>query len=202
MTESDILRALAGYCRERKFRFFGHVKDGSMYSRQQRILDGFAVAERQFLNPVTVGYEVKVSRSDFLRDEKWQEYLPVCTTFYFVVPDGLIAAGELPEGIGLMYCSDSGAITIIKKARRRDLDKDRLFEVFKYLVFHRCYPETEKVKAAAKRVRRLERDLADNQKTIQNWRDRYVDVRNELHELKRGKRLGGADNDDSLAGRI
>ncbi|MDT8900928.1 MmcB family DNA repair protein [Anaeroselena agilis] len=185
MTESDVIRALARYCRDRKFRFFAHVKDGSYYNRQQRILDGFVVKERQFLNPVTEGFEVKVSRSDFLRDDKWQEYLPVCTSFYFVVPEGMVTTDEVPEGIGLIYCNERGILTIIKKARRRDLDQARLFEIFKYLVYNRTYSETEKVKAAARKVRRAERGLEEAQKTIKNWRDRYYDVSNELHTLKR-----------------
>lgn len=42
MNESDILRALSLDCREHKKLFFAHVKDGSYYARQQRILDGFA----------------------------------------------------------------------------------------------------------------------------------------------------------------
>lgn len=187
MTEADIIRALVRYSKEKKFRFFAHVKDGSYYNRQQRILDGFAVKERQFLNPVTIGYEIKVSKSDFLRDVKWQEYLPVCTTFYFVVPEGLITANVLPDGIGLMYCNERGILTIARKASRREIDQSRLFEVFKYLVYNRTYSETEKVKAAARKIRRVEHDLTEANGTIKNWRDRYYDVSNELYALKRNR---------------
>jgi hypothetical protein len=190
MNEAFIISALSRYSREHKFRFFAHVKDGSYYGRQQRILDGFAVQERQFLNPVTVGYEIKVSRSDFLRDDKWQEYLPVCTSFYFAVPHGLITPNELPEGIGLIYCSDTGVLTIIKRAKRRGLDQSRLFEVFKYLVYNRTCSETEKVKAAAKKVRRVERDLDESQKTINRWKNSYYEVQNELYALKRRRETG------------
>jgi Uncharacterized protein conserved in bacteria len=185
MTESDILRALAKDCREHKRLFFAHVKDGSGYTRQQRILDGFAVQDRQFLNPVTIGYEVKISRGDFLRDDKWQEYLPVCTTFYFVCPPQIIDNDDLPDGIGLMYCNDEGRLSLQKRAKRRELDQARLFEVFKYLVYNRCYSETAKVKAAARRVRGGERDLARAQKEIKNWKDNYFGVQNELYSLKR-----------------
>ncbi|MDT8902211.1 MmcB family DNA repair protein [Anaeroselena agilis] len=187
MTESDILRALGEYCRKRKFRFFAHVKDGSYYGRQQRILDGFAVKDRQFINLFTEGFEVKVSRSDFLRDVKWQEYLPVCSSFYFVVPENMVGPHELPEGIGLIFCNERGALTIIKKARRRELDQPKLFEVFKYLVFNRTYSETEKVKAAVRKVRKLESKAAEDERTIKNWRDSYYDVQNELYALKRGR---------------
>ena len=49
------------------------------------------------------GYEIKVSRSDFVNDTKWQDYLPYCHQFYFVCPPDLIQPDELPKEIGLMY---------------------------------------------------------------------------------------------------
>jgi len=30
-----------------------------------------------------VGYEIKVSKSDFFNDIKWQEYLPMCNELFF-----------------------------------------------------------------------------------------------------------------------
>lgn len=188
MTESDIIQALAKHCRDRNFRFFAHVKDGSPYYRQQRILDGFAVKDRQFLNSVTEGYEIKVSRSDFLRDGKWEEYLPVCTSFYFVTPEGLVSPDELPPGIGLLYCSERGVITLVKKAKRRETDQARLFELFKYLVLNRTYSETEKVKAALKKIRRIERDAAKDKLTISRQSREYKELYLEHRALRRAIR--------------
>lgn len=53
-------------------------------------------------NRETRGYEIKVSRSDFLADKKWQEYLKYCRVFYFVAPTGIIKPSELPPEIGLI----------------------------------------------------------------------------------------------------
>lgn len=53
-------------------------------------------------NRETMGYEIKVSRGDFLQDKKWESYLKFCTRFYFVAPKGIIKTEELPEGIGLI----------------------------------------------------------------------------------------------------
>ena len=50
----------------------------------------------------TSGYEIKVSREDYLSDKKWQKYLPYCSWFYFIAPEGIIKKEELPEGIGLI----------------------------------------------------------------------------------------------------
>jgi len=48
------------------------------------------------------GFEVKISRSDFLSDRKWPNYLPYVNYFYFATPPGLIKPEELPPEIGLL----------------------------------------------------------------------------------------------------
>ncbi len=56
--------------------------------------------------PLPTGYEIKVSRTDFLSDirsEKWRKYLPSVERLYFCVPAGLVAKGEVPAECGLMY---------------------------------------------------------------------------------------------------
>jgi len=51
------------------------------------------------------GFEVKVSRSDFVGDGKWQAYLHNFNFFYFVTPPGLIKPSELPPEIFLLEFS-------------------------------------------------------------------------------------------------
>jgi len=53
-------------------------------------------------NREAIGYEVKISRQDFLHDKKWEGYLEYCTKFYFAAPKGVIKPEELPESIGLI----------------------------------------------------------------------------------------------------
>ena len=53
-------------------------------------------------NRETRGYEIKISRSDFLSDKKHMRYLDFCTFFYFIAPKGLIKAEELYSTIGLI----------------------------------------------------------------------------------------------------
>lgn len=48
------------------------------------------------------GYEIKSSRSDFNRDEKWSRYLPYLNFFYFATIGSIIKPEELPEDIGLL----------------------------------------------------------------------------------------------------
>ena len=51
------------------------------------------------------GFEIKVSRSDFLKDEKWQEYAEFCSSLSIVCPKGLIEPEEIPKPFGLLYVS-------------------------------------------------------------------------------------------------
>lgn len=52
------------------------------------------------------GYEIKVNRSDFLRDEKWQFYSQFLSSLSIVCPEGLIEKKEIPDPFGLMYVTE------------------------------------------------------------------------------------------------
>lgn len=53
-----------------------------------------------------IGFEIKVSRSDFKADKKWQEYSKFCTTLSIACPSGLISKDEVPEPYGLVWIGD------------------------------------------------------------------------------------------------
>jgi len=78
------------------------------------ILDAW-VMKKSWVNPLMIGYEIKVSRQDFLNDTKWQKYLPYCNKFYFVCPSKLIYPNELPPEAGLLYASQTGSRLYQKK---------------------------------------------------------------------------------------
>ena len=82
--------------------------------------DGFQkidlwVMKKSWSNPAWYGYEIKVNRQDFLRDEKWQVSLPYCTSFSFVAPPGIIDVSELPPEAGLIVSSKNGTRLYTKK---------------------------------------------------------------------------------------
>ena len=83
-----------------------------------------------------IGYEVKVSRGDFLRDAKWSEYLPICHDLYFACPAKLISPEELPADIGLMWAHGSRLITK-RKAVRRTPDAARVVDLMSYVLMSR-----------------------------------------------------------------
>lgn len=79
-----------------------------------------------------IGYEVKVSRSDFLGDTKWTTYLPSCTQFYFVVAPGVCDKSEIGEQAGLLVASKNcKRLVIKKKAPALVPDHARVFNMLK-----------------------------------------------------------------------
>lgn len=86
-----------------------------------RIMDAWAMA-KSWANPLATAYEIKVSRSDFVNDNKWRGYLDYCNSFYFVCPPKLIQPEELPKDTGLLWVSSTGTKLLTKrKAPYRDV---------------------------------------------------------------------------------
>lgn len=100
-----------------------------------KILDGLAV-RKSWTNPCFTGYEVKISRSDFLRDAKFYTYEELCNCLYIVCPKGMIERTELPESVGLMYYdSEKKTIATKKKAIFRKIEYSP--EMLLYIIFSR-----------------------------------------------------------------
>lgn len=97
------------------------------------IFDALAV-KKSWANPCVLGYEIKVSRGDFLQDQKWPGYLAYCNMFSFVCPKDMIKQDELPEEIGLIYYyAETGALRTVRRAKHRLVDIPK--ELFQYIIF-------------------------------------------------------------------
>lgn len=57
------------------------------------------------------GFEIKVSRADFLKDEKWQSYSEFTSSLSIVCPEGLIHPGEVPKPFGLLWILNDQVLT-------------------------------------------------------------------------------------------
>lgn len=101
--------------------FVAECKTGSSWAGCQR-LDAWVL--KRTWSPITmIGYEIKVSRSDFLRDDKWRNYLGYCQQFYFVCPAKMIEPEELPADVGLLWAAKTGTRLYTKrKAPWRDIE--------------------------------------------------------------------------------
>jgi len=94
-------------------------KSRGRYSIQQRV-DAWALNCYAGNGFRRIAYEIKVSRSDFIKEkrdpEKRQPAMEVSDYFYFAAPRGLIAPMELPQGCGLLVVYDSGRSEILERA--------------------------------------------------------------------------------------
>lgn len=51
------------------------------------------------------GFEIKMTRADFLADEKWLNYAEFCSSLSIVCPKGLIQREEIQKPLGLLWVS-------------------------------------------------------------------------------------------------
>ena len=84
----------------------------------------------------TIGYEIKVSRSDWTRDKKWFEYGEFVHELWVVCPWEMIEKSEIPDGIGLLWMNKGGKL-IAKKRPVRNLKPRGVLEVMAYVLMSR-----------------------------------------------------------------
>jgi hypothetical protein len=133
-TAAEIKKALAD--RHSRDYFLTEVKSGSTYmGTANRILDAAAL-RLSWTNPYITGYEVKVSRSDFTRDNKFFTYLPLVHALYVATPAGLVGREELPTDIGLVwYDPEKKRLTVKKKPPPRTIEISR--DMLMYIIYSR-----------------------------------------------------------------
>jgi hypothetical protein len=118
--------------------FVPECKDGPTWGGgvEHVRLDAWAMP-RSWVKPATTGYEIKVSRSDFLGDDKWQAYLPLCHKFYFVAPPGIIKPDEVSAEAGLIVTTRNATRLLTKKkAPLRDIQIPE--ELWRYVLMCRA----------------------------------------------------------------
>lgn len=115
--------------------FVPECKDGPTWTANHFRMDAW-VLRRSWAHPCTTGYEIKVSRSDFVGDQKWPAYLAYCNEFYFACPTGLISPDELPKEVGLLWTTPNGGRLYLKrKAVYRPVQIPD--EVYRYILMSR-----------------------------------------------------------------
>lgn len=115
--------------------FVSQCKTGGSWSGMYQILDAWAM-NKSWAHPLTIGYEIKVDRQDFLNDEKWMGYLPYCNEFYFVTPSKLVMPEEIPDEIGLLWLSTTGN-RFYKKKKAVHRTADKIESLYKYILMTR-----------------------------------------------------------------
>jgi hypothetical protein len=88
-----------------------------------RTVDALAIDLWPSTGHLIHGFEVKVSRSDWLTElkdpEKAEAFKPYCDHWWLVVPDASIVRDDLPEGWGMLAVGNGG-LRIRKRAPKLD----------------------------------------------------------------------------------
>ena len=136
MKANEVLKLLTQKYPEDKFVNVPECKTGSTWmSPACPRIDLWTMA-RSWTKPRFIGHEIKVGRSDFLNDHKWESYLPFCKEFYFVAPADVIRVEEVPEQAGLLTVTKNGRKVITrKKAPVRNVEIPR--KLFVYILMSR-----------------------------------------------------------------
>lgn len=102
--------------------FLTEVKTGPSTMSETLRFDAFSI-KKSWTKPCFTGYEVKVSRNDFLHDDKYIHYRDYCNRLYIVCPKDLIQLEEIPEDIGLIYYNPDKKTLFTKRvARLREIE--------------------------------------------------------------------------------
>jgi hypothetical protein len=119
MTADDLQRMLS--TRHAADVYVAECKDGPSQTRAHRRLDAWVLLKTW--SPITtIGYEIKVTRQDWRRDEKMHDYMPLCHLLYIAAPKGIVPADELPTGVGLIEpIGTNGRLQVRRKAARREI---------------------------------------------------------------------------------
>ena len=168
VTSTEIKRALAVKHTRAGDYFLTEVKSGSSWNgTANRILDGLAI-KKSYASKCFVGYEIKISRSDFKSDNKIFTYLPLVHQLYLVCPKGLIQPDELPVEVGLMwYNPDLKSLYYKKKTPKRNIDINT--DMLLYIIYSRL--EQDRIPFYSSRAEYF-KDWLDNKLTNQELGNR------------------------------
>lgn len=122
ITEKDITYHLKNRFCQPEWAFFSQVRSST--GSANRIADGIAVNMYASRGYEINGFEIKVSRSDWLnelkRPHKAEEIFNYCDKWWLVVPDkNIVQDGELPKDWGLMVLQKNGVV-VKKRAEYKE----------------------------------------------------------------------------------
>jgi hypothetical protein len=131
MTSEEVLNILAKEYPTPDMAFIREFRGGTGWSVESRA-DAIAMHLWPSKGLELIGYEVKVSRSDWLRELKQPEKAtPIkkfCDRWYLIVPDSeIVKDGELPMGWGLKVIDNESVKTVVEAEQLYPRPVDRPF---------------------------------------------------------------------------
>lgn len=132
MTEAEVLAAVKTKFSAGEWAVFTHVRERTGYSdRGLRTADAVAVGVWPSTGQEVLGFEVKTSRADWLRElrdpAKAEGVYRYCDRWWLVTPEKCVSAGELPEGWGHMVVVPRGLRVVVPAQELKPLPVTRGF---------------------------------------------------------------------------
>ena len=125
-TAADIKERLRDRYPPPEWALIPELRIGTSYGRLvEKRIDAWAINCWRSQKFLKISFEIKVSRSDFLRElkdpKKRLPAMSVSNEFYFVAPKGIIKKEELPDDCGLIELLDSGSLRLAVRAETRQI---------------------------------------------------------------------------------
>lgn len=186
-TEREVAVALAERFGPPEYAFFQHVRNGTGYSRKvTRTADAMAMSLWPSRGLHLHGFEIKVTRSDWLREvkdpAKADELVAYCDRWWVVVGNaGIVQDGELPPTWGLIVPNKGKLRVKVEAPQLEPKPFDRLFFASLMRCAHEVKPDRQElqqeyqrgVKAATEQAgrdyERVKADLSDLRKKVQDF---------------------------------
>lgn len=162
MTEPDVLRVLAARYAAPSYAFVAGVRNATGFARSVRTADALAFGLWPSRGMEIEGFEIKVSRSDWLRElkepAKSHEIQRYCDRWWVVAPPDVVDDAEMPPTWGLLVC----AATRVRTERpapqlvAEPLSKTFVASVMRSFTTHYVLPESiaDRVAAAKEEERK------------------------------------------------
>lgn len=149
---------------------FAELADGTG-SLKSRTADFVAISTWPSKGYRAIGFEIKVSRGDFLRElakpEKRKHLEDTCAECWFVAPAGILKAEEIPEGWGLLeVLSGAEEERLRAKVHPRQRDPKPWPMPFVAAIVRRCADADPVLPARAWRFAGRDLSLADLRKLL------------------------------------
>lgn len=137
-TETQVLAALRDRYKGPAWGFLNHVRNTTGFSRQVRTADALAMGLWPSRGLELLGFEVKVHRSDWLRElqqpDKAEEIAQYCDRWWIAAPKDIVKPGELPATWGLLVMNGSRLVAVKEAAKleAKPLSRSFLASILRY----------------------------------------------------------------------
>lgn len=210
MNAEDVMDSIQKKWESPAFVWLSQVSNATGW-KGNRYADGLAVSVWPSRGLYAMGFEIKVSRSDWLRElkqpKKSEEIQSYCRHWWIAAPKGVVQKPELPPTWGLVEVSESGKAKIAHQAP--ELTPEQPGWPFICAVLRRAAEAEKKVISSAKfeafecaksqfdaeAVRQLESKLMDTQLLVDTKSRRLERAEKELESLRRIIELHGLQYD-------